>query len=142
MALRFGVFEDFNGATTLLLWSAGDGLTELAALFTDLAEGRTGTTILDDLPWAEAVRGTDVRLGLASGHEGMLEVLPVAEGTEVHWHSPAMWFSAFADLVLALDAMPRGHQYLDVDWRQDVQVIISKGEYPRTWPDGRAHRSQ
>ncbi len=69
--VQFGVFEEFKGQTTLLVWSDGAGVAKLATQLRDMADGRISTMEFGKLPWAHSGQSTEVTLRVVPpGFEG------------------------------------------------------------------------
>ncbi len=86
--LHFGVFDDFKGARTLLLWGEDSGIAALQTVFRELADGARGTTGLHELGWAEGVRGTHLLLDLARAKsDEALRLTKADDGVDVTWVS-------------------------------------------------------
>jgi hypothetical protein len=129
--LRFGVFEEFKGDTTLLLWADDTGFAELLQLFRRLVDGNMSTVRLDEMPWAESVDGTSLQFSLVSAGNESMKVSPIEHGNWVDWRCSVEQFAEAADLVevLARPSCKTGHQYLPTTPPHPLQVMVSKGEY-------------
>jgi|GEM_PF-4105094 len=127
-------FEAFKGNTTLLVWSNGAGIAELATQFRGMAKGRISTVDFGKLPWTRSVQGREVTLSVASpGCEG--ETLSQIDGRwVVEWRGLPAKFSESADLLEALvpEQCTTGHQYQDT---ATFQFMVSKDEYPPRFPE-------
>jgi len=117
--LKAGVFDDFKGATTLLLWGDEEGMAVLLAGFSALREGNGNKFAID---------GTDNRLTVcpASGKTEWSTVQSEESGFR--------WECSHDTLELAVDLIEpllrgAGHQFLDVSGLAE-QVIIARDEYP------------
>ncbi len=131
--LRFGVFDDFKGARTLLLWGDASGLAALQSVLRELADGARGTTALHETGWAEGVGGIHLFLDLArSKWERRDELTEAADGATVKWSGTRDEFETYVDLIAPLisSSNPNGHQYLDSNRNSDLQIMVSRGEYP------------
>jgi hypothetical protein len=130
--LRFSVFEDFKGETTLLLWGDDEGIAQLHAVLAELADGRRSAASPHEMPWATAIDGTRFKLSVAQDGRDTMSV--TSPGTYVDWQCAPENFAEFADKVAALRSSTgeSAHQYLDVRG-EALQVMVSRGEYA---PDG------
>jgi hypothetical protein len=134
MALLFGVFDDFKGATTLLLWG-DDRLPDLRDLSRDLATGRLQSVDLEDLTWTRTRGDCAVRISNTREAAHGLRLRRDGERTRVECGLANGELNRFADLIDALLPHPNGHQYLDLDVPdQPLQIIVSKGEYTEGYP--------
>jgi hypothetical protein len=127
--VQFGVFEEFKGQTTLLVWSDGAGMAELATQFRGMADGRVSTVEFGKLQWAHSGQSTEVTLRVVPpGCEGE-NLSRIGDKWLVEWRGLAAKFSEAADLLEALvpEQYAAGHQYLDT---VTFQFMVSKGEYP------------
>jgi hypothetical protein len=132
--LQFGLFEDFKGCTTLLVWSAGEGLSALEAAFRDLGDGAQQRLALHRAGWATPVQGEEVYLDVANDGSSSVSVDKTKHGVAIHCRCPSSRFLDFADMTAALVAAGSGHQYLEVAFEQPLQIMVSKGEYSRDVP--------
>jgi hypothetical protein len=114
--LKAGVFDDFKGATTLLLWGDREGMATLSVSFSRLRDGTLNEFFID-------------------GSEGGLTVCLEQDGSTlqasrngVRWGCSSETAALAADLVEPL-LQRAGHQFLDVDGLAE-QVIIARDEYP------------
>jgi hypothetical protein len=134
MALLFGVFDGFKGATTLLLWG-DDRLPDLRDLSRHLATGRSPAIDLEDIIWARAPGDCAVRISHTREAAHGLRQRRDGEQTRVECGLTNVELNRFADLIDALLPHPNGHQYLDLDVPdQPLQIIVSKGEYTEGYP--------
>ena len=117
--LRAGVFEDFKGATTLLLWGSAEGMAILKADLTALRHG--------DL-YEFAIEGPDTPLTVCLVNEEEGSSTLRMEGTGFRWACSGDTLELAADLVEPL-LNQAGHQFLDVHGAAE-QVIIARDEYP------------
>ena len=118
--LKAGLFEQFKGATTLLLWGDEQGMQTLLDRLSDVRTGKTVESLISEgktrLTISHAEGDTKVSELNVRGSDGLCwrcsdETLQLAEG-----------------LVEPL-LTQTGHQFLDVDG-QAAQVIIARDEYP------------
>jgi hypothetical protein len=130
MGLRFGVFDEFKGATTLLLWG-DDALPALRDLFRDLDAGKSRSVRLESLQWALPQGNCAVRITKVRDAAERVRVRRTSQRTKVELDLTRDELKRFADLIEPLIAGAIGHQYLDLDTpEQQLQIIVSKGEYP------------
>ena len=115
--LKAGVFDDFKGATTLLLWGDREGMASLLTGFSALRDGSRDEFAIDG-PQGDLI----VRSTLAQGSALR------AEANRLNWSCSPETVELAADLVEPLLHGP-GHQFLDVSGLAE-QVIISRDEYP------------
>lgn len=132
--VHFGVFEDFKGWTTLLVWGDGAGMAELAALFRHMADGSTSTVQFEDLPWTHSVQGTQLRMSVVSPDSEGEELSQIGDKWLVEWRGLTEQFADSADVVevRAPEQCTAGHQYLNT---RTFQFMVSKGEYPPDFPN-------
>jgi hypothetical protein len=116
--LKAGVFDDFKGATTLLLWGDREGMEVLLASLSALRDTRGEFAI--DGPEA----GLTVSYAADKSEGSTLQT----EGSSLRWDCSGETVELAADLVEPL-LHGVGHQFLDVDGLAE-QVIISRDEYP------------
>lgn len=117
--LNVDVFDEFKGATTLLLWGDEDGM---AALFAGLCGLREGTR--NEL----AIDGADTRVTVCSASRRTLWSTLRKEEGGFRWECSHDTIELATDLVEPL-LRGAGHQFLDVTGLAD-QVIIARDEYP------------
>jgi hypothetical protein len=117
--LKADVFDEFKGATTLLLWGDQEGM---AALFAGLSGLREGTR--SEL----AIDGAGTRVTLCSASRGTLWSTLRKEEGGLRWECSHDTIALAANLVEPL-LRAAGHQFLDVTGLAD-QVIIARDEYP------------
>jgi hypothetical protein len=131
--LRFGVFDEFKGGRTLLLWGGRDAIAALRTVFRELAGGTSRATALHETGWAEGVRSTRLFLGLAeSNAEQALQLSQTNGATSVTWNGTSSEFGGYADLIAPLldPECTSGHQYLEANRNCAFRIMVSKGEYP------------
>lgn len=116
--LKAGVFDDFKGATTLLLWGDREGMDVLFASLSALRDTRSKFAV--DGPEAALI------ICYASDNSEKSTLLREAEG--FRWCCSDDVVKLAAGLVEPLLDGP-GHQFLDVDGLAE-QVIIARDEYP------------
>ena len=116
--LKAGVFDDFKGATTLLLWGDGEGMARLFSDLSAISEGKSGELILDG-------PGAPLRICLDQRGSSTLR----QSEDRLHWECSADTLKLACDLTAPLLTTRAGHQFLDVDGLAE-QVIIARDEYP------------
>jgi hypothetical protein len=116
--LKAGVFDDFKGATTLLLWGDREGM---GALLTSLSA-------LRDTRGEFAVEGPDGGLTVCYASDKNEGSTLRTEGNCFRWVCSGEALKFAADLIEPL-LSGAGHQFLDVDGLAE-QVIIARDEYP------------
>lgn len=117
--LNAGVFDDFKGATTLLLWGNEEGMAVLFAGLSALRDGNRNEWVID---------GADTRLTMCSASRETERSELQKEEAGVRWACSRDTFGLAADLVEPL-LHGAGHQFLDVTGLAE-QVIIARDEYP------------
>lgn len=113
--LKAGVFANFKGATTLLLWGDSEGI---ASLFTGLDALRLGHSN------EFAIEGPTDRVTIVRGEGSTL----TREQNEWRWRCSRETVESAASLTEPL-VDKAGHQFLDVRGLAE-QVIIARDEYP------------
>ena len=116
--LKAGVFDDFKGATTLLLWGDREGMATLLASLSALQDGDRDEFGID---------GPDGGLTVRACDEPEVSTLRMEESGFL-WGCSRNTVELAADLVEPLLHGP-GHQFLDVDGLAE-QAIIARDEYP------------
>jgi hypothetical protein len=127
--LRFGIFNNFKGCDTILLWGDAIGFERLQAIFQEFASGARHSVALQEMTWAEAVRGARLHIELRS--RWATANIDLAAAT-VTWRCSVEEFSDNAEQLATLisPSCAGGHQYLDYQENPALQIIASKGEYP------------
>lgn len=129
--LRFGYFEDFSDPTFMFF---GDH-DSLRALY----------EILLSLPTQDCIQiDADPRFKPVSNEGLNIRLTPVAEGMRhqassqsnfFEWRLSASQALHFAEQVRGvIDADQPCHDYLDTETLDEAVVVVSKGEYPESWP--------
>lgn len=117
--LNAAVFDDFKGATTLLVWGDGEGMETLLAGLSAVRDGKNTELVID---------GPNGGLVVSSVAErGEVSTLD-AEGKRLRWVCSPDAIELAADLVEPL-LDGAGHQFLDVSGLAE-QVVIARDEYP------------
>jgi hypothetical protein len=113
--LKAGIFDDFHGATTLLLWGDAGGMSTLLRSFYALrAHDR------DDF----AINGPRGCVIITEGEGSTL----TSDGNALCWRCSRETIDLAADLIKPLVAQA-GHQFLNMRGLAE-QVIIARDEYP------------
>lgn len=117
--LNAGVFDDFNGATSLLVWGDEEGMAALSAGLMALRDGNHNEWVID---------GADTHLTVCSTsrEKGCSKLRNEEDG--VRWECSHDTIELAAALVEPL-LRGAGHQFLDVTGLA-VQLIIARDEYP------------
>lgn len=119
MMLKTGLFDDFKGAKTLLLWGDEEGMAALLVGLSALQNPQGRPLLLDQ---------GNIPLSICS-------VAAPASWSNLRRHGDSLqWECSGAMLELAEDLVRplikgAGHQYLEVTGEAE-QVIISRDEYP------------
>jgi hypothetical protein len=124
----FGLFTDF--ATPTVLFSGTEiALVHFAKLL--LENGHSaGNIILNDIAGFKAVKETKINLVVGQIACGMRKIQPSFDSNEFDWKITPAIAAKFAGLIIALaQSKSPGHQYLDCGSLDQVQVVVSKGEY-------------
>lgn len=116
--LQAGVFPDFKGANTLLLWGDAQGIAELGSAMAALSRGDITTITVSDLS-----------ISASNDYKRLSELSRADDG--LAWVCPPSMLVHAEGLVAGLNEAQSGHQFIDVTGLAD-QVIISKNEYPQT----------
>lgn len=116
--LKAGVFDDFKGATTLLLWGDREGMEVLLA----------SLSVLRDTRREFAVESAEAGLTVCYAAERSQGSTLRMEGSSLRWDCSGETVRLAAALVEPL-LHGAGHQFLDVDGSAE-QVIIARDEYP------------
>lgn len=129
--LRFGFFEDFKGSDTLLIWGDMTGLSHLRESLRDLGAGKDVCISLHEMEYASSSQNLAVDFE-TSIETPVLRMEYDAGGGTILARCSAARFSEFAQKVAALvdPDCKTGHQYLDEPGWANVQIMVSKGEYP------------
>jgi hypothetical protein len=116
--LKAGVFDDFKGATTLLLWGDQEGMGALLASLSALRDTRGEF----------AIEGPEAGLIVCHASDKSDGSTLRTEGNGWRWVCSDDVVKLAAGLVEPL-LHGAGHQFLDVDGLAE-QVIIARDEYP------------
>ena len=135
--IKLGLFDDFKGDRTLLVWGDHPSMGDLRTALQALADAGHGRLLLTGLPGA-VTRG-ELQVTLTIVGSGRAQILESAtqDGRQVDIQCSPEQAADFADLVGALVRDPNrpAHQYIEVSAQQTIQVIVSMDEYPRTMGD-------
>jgi len=112
--LKAGVFDDFKGATTLLLWGDAQGMVSLRSSLDALRLGNSTGSAIDG-----PAGGVTIKKGEGS--------TLTSDGGGLCWRCSRETIDLVADLIAPL-VNQIGHQYLDVSGLAE-QVIIARDEY-------------
>jgi hypothetical protein len=116
--LKAGVFDDFKGANTLLLWGDREGMAVLLAGLSALRAGEGKQFVIDGT-------GTHLTMCLAKSKTQWSTLQ--SEDSGFRWECSQDTLEFAADLVEPL-LLGAGHQFLDVSGLAE-QVIIARDEY-------------
>ena len=119
--LKADVFDDFKGATTLLLWGDREGIATLLAGLSELRNGRR-----DELP----IDGPKIPLIVRSAPDLPGGSSLQLDGNGYRWNCSRGTLRLASELVEPL-LHRAGHQFFDVSGLAQ-QIIISRDEYPST----------
>lgn len=126
--ISVGFFADFHDPT-VLFWGSSEALDQLAAFLRSLARQGKGTTSLNEENWISPRRGIRLRLEISQAASGMIKAPGTVEADFTWRITPRQAFN-FADLIESLAKSQRpGHHYLDCESKDDVVVVVSRGEY-------------
>jgi hypothetical protein len=128
--VKFGLFKNFKGSDTLLIWGDAVGLTQLALVLRQLAVGKISSIPIHEVSWAKSARGTQLLLRV-SADRGHMTVGGSNDEMLIDWACSRGMFDQFSDQVSSLLGAPSGHQYLEGQPDQPLQVMVSKGEYDK-----------
>ena len=116
--LQAGLFPDFKGADTLLLWGDAQGIAELREAIAALSRGDAATITVSELS-----------ISTSENSEQLSSLSRVCDG--LRWVCPFSVLVESEGLIAGLDEASSGHQFIDITGLVD-QVIVSKNEYPDT----------
>ena len=119
MMLKAGIFDDFKGATTLLLWGDEEGVASLFSGLSDLKDGKRTEL---------AVEGPGPVLTVRMKGEGTGSSTLGRSAGGLRWECSPDILKLACDLTEPL-LKSVGHQFLDVDGLAE-QVVIARDEYP------------
>ncbi|MBP2276881.1 MULTISPECIES: hypothetical protein [Sphingomonas] len=113
--LKAGVFDDFKGATTLLLWGDAEGMVSLRSSLDALRFGNSTGFAID---------GPAGTVTIKQGESSTL----TSDGGALCWRCSRETIDLAADLTAPLVSRA-GHHFLDVGGMAE-RVIIARDEYP------------
>jgi hypothetical protein len=113
--LNAGVFEDFKGAKTLLLWGDADGMASLRSSLDAIRAGTSTAFVID---------GPAGSVTISEGEGSTL----TSDAGALCWRCSRETVDLAADLTAPL-VNQAGHQFLGVSGMAE-QVIIARDEYP------------
>ena len=113
--LSAGIFDDFKGATTLLLWGDAEGMASLRSSIDAVRAGKSAKFAID---------GPAGGLTIMQGEGSTL----ANDSGVLGWRCSRETMDLAADLTETL-VNQAGHQFLDVSGLAE-QVIIARDEYP------------
>ena len=126
--IYFGLFTDFAEPT--VVFSGTDVALKRFARLLREADRSTGRKLLHELSQVIAVRNTRVTLAIEQVAGGMKRAHPSFDDNELEWIITPDIAKEFAALVEAVaESKSPSHHYLDSNSLDQVQVIVSKGEY-------------
>lgn len=132
-SLYVGYFADFR-EPTVLFWGSATGLCRLAK-FLGCLGGQDTEVLLTDQSWIQAIGGIRLWVEISDPESGMRQRRR-GSPPEFRWRLTAETARRFAELTRPVGESVRPcHQYLDTDCIDEVEVVVSKGEY-----DGLEHR--
>ena len=117
--LRAGVFQEFKGATTLLLWGDKTGMQSLLGGLSALRKRYTKELELE---------GNNGKLTISRLVRGSRKSHLTREEDSLLWRCSTDILELAEDLLRPLLSQP-GHQLLEVDGLAE-QIIIARDEYP------------
>lgn len=116
--LQAGLFPDFKGARTLLLWGDADGIAELHSAVIALSRGDT----------SEIQLGGDPNISIMSSDTGERPSELSQSERGLTWLCSRSELIEVEALIDGLDDASSGHQFIDIVGLAD-QLIVSKNEY-------------
>jgi hypothetical protein len=132
--VAYGFLPNFKGAPVILFAGDQRALEDLATFLDRLVMAPTNVTrMLDAEPLFFSKRGIRLTLTFADPPLGMRRIASDCAEPRFEWHISKALAARFAELTRAVaHADEPSHQYLDAD-RDEVTVIVSKGEYDEAW---------
>lgn len=119
--LQAGLFPDFKGKDTLLIWGDADGVAGLCGAISALSRGEASEIRIDGHP--------NLSISPSEADERPSELSRSDRG--LTWTCPRTDLIAVEALTVSLDEVPSGHHFIDIIGLAG-QVIISKNEYPES----------
>ena len=117
--LQAGLFLDFKGTDTLLIWGDSEGIAALRAAMVALSRGDTSHIQISG--------DVDLSVSLIEASEGHSNLSRLGRGLE--WTCARRMFVEAEALLAEMNEVETGHHYFEVSGLA-AQVIVSKGEYP------------
>lgn len=117
--LQAGLFPDFKGTATLLIWGDFEGIAALRAAIVALSRRDTSHIQIGG--------EVDLSVSLFEESETHSELSRLGGGLE--WTCARRIFVDAEALLAEMDEAETGHHYFDISGLA-AQVIVSKGEYP------------
>jgi hypothetical protein len=132
--VAYGYLPNFKGNAVVLFAGDQHALEDLAAFLNRLVMAPANvTTILDAEPLFLPKRGIRLTLTITDPPLGMRRIASDSSEPRFEWRISKALAARFAELTRAVASTDQpSHQYLDGD-RDDVTVIVSKGEYDEAW---------
>lgn len=130
MYVRLGYFEDFKGASTILVCGGGDGLQRLADHLPPLEDPNTEPVNLHLLPFVQAFGGVSLTAYPVDRELGVRRIGSVAC---FEWHHFQEGWLESAEKIEVIARGNAGHCYLGESPASDAIVMVSKGEYDEAW---------
>jgi len=128
--MHLGYFADFKSGEALLMEADIEGLQELRGMFQALAAGRIRRVILHRLPFVQVHHAVELRASSGPEDPG---VRRDGAGNSFLWErSRDGWRDAAEKLTVLIEDPNACHHYLRAE-QDDVDVVVSKGEYGDTW---------
>ena len=126
--ISIGFFPDFLDPT-VLFWGSLEALDQLAAFLRGMARQGKGRIFLNEQNWINPRRGTRIWLEVSQPASGMTKV-PGTAKADFTWRINVSQALKFADLIESLSKSQKpGHHYLDSEVKDEVVVVVSRGEY-------------
>jgi hypothetical protein len=123
--LRVGLFNDFKGADTILVWGDAEGFQELHSTVLALLDGQEQTATVGSGRTTLTIDVED------SGGFGLSRLIsdPI-DANSLRWTCSQSLLDNTAGLLAGLATATNGHQYVDVSGPVATQLMFSAGEYP------------
>lgn len=133
--LAYGYLPNFKGDPTILFAGDGEALENFARFLDEVFKQPANITImLDRDPLFLPKRGVRLSMTLVNSQTGMRRIQSGSSEPHFEWRISKQLASRFAELARSVAGADRpSHQYLDSNEQDDVNVILSKGEYDEAW---------
>ena len=126
ISVRF--LADFHDPT-VLFWGSSEALNQFAAFLRGMAHKGKAGVYLNEEEWINPRRGIRIWLDVSQPASGMTKAPDAAEADFV-WRITAEQALEFADQIASLSKSQKpGHHYLDCELKDEVVVVVSRGEY-------------